>query len=225
MTVAPAAVTVHALCHSFDGMPLLAGLDLEVDRGECVSVADDNGRSAGALLAILATLVRPTSGRVLIAGVDAVAHPALARRRVAYAGPGLPGDRRLTAGEYLRLATISRGLRSRSVIAAAARMGIDPRAPATALNADMRHRLHLAAALVAARDVALLDTPFRGLGDEARAPLGAWVEELRGAGTAIIVAAPAGEEADPFGSRVVRLEHGRAASRIPPRTPALPGIP
>lgn len=225
MTVAPAAVTIHALCHSSDGIPLLADLDLEVDRGECVTVADDNGRSAGTLLAVLATLVRPTSGRVLIAGVDAVAHPASARRRVAYAGPGLPGDRRLTAGEYLRLATMSRGLRSRPVDAAATRMGIDPRAPATALNADMRHRLRLAAALIAARDLALLDHPFRGLGEDARAQLCAWVDELRGAGTAIIVAAAAEEEADPFRSRVVRLEHGRATSRMSSHTPAIPRIP
>jgi ABC-2 type transport system ATP-binding protein len=224
MTGAPAAVSIRALSHSSEGVPLLVGLDLEVDRGECVTVADDNGRSAGTLLAVLATLVRPTSGRVLIAGVDAVAHPASARRRVAYAGPGLPGDRRLTAGEYLRLATMSRGLRSRSVHAAATRMGIDPRAPATALNADMRHRLRLAAALVAARDLALLDNPFRGLGDDARARIGTWVDELLGAGAAIIVAVPAGEDADPFRSRVVRLEHGRA-SRISSGTPALPGIP
>ena len=50
----------------------LAGVSLEIDRGEAVGVLGLNGVGKTTLLRILATDLRPTSGSVLVDGVDAV---------------------------------------------------------------------------------------------------------------------------------------------------------
>src|SRR5260370_18429100 len=59
------------LTHRFGSELALEGVDLVLDTGEHIAVLGDNGAGKTTLLRILATALRPTSGQLQIAGLDA----------------------------------------------------------------------------------------------------------------------------------------------------------
>lgn len=58
------------LCVSFDGEPLLEHLGLHVDEGEIVALLGPSGVGKSTLLRVIAGILRPEAGRVLLDGVD-----------------------------------------------------------------------------------------------------------------------------------------------------------
>ena len=75
---------VHNLVKSFGPRAALAGVDLHVEAGEFVALVGPNGAGKTTLLRILATLARPTSGTVRIAGMDPAKAGEEIRRRIGF---------------------------------------------------------------------------------------------------------------------------------------------
>ncbi len=65
----PVMVRANKLVKSFGNRPVLRGLDLELRQGDFVTLLGPNGAGKTTLLRILATLARPTSGTVELAGI------------------------------------------------------------------------------------------------------------------------------------------------------------
>ncbi len=77
-----AVIEVEGLEKSFGEHRALRGIDLTVGRGECIVVFGPNGAGKTTLLKILATLMRPSAGRVRLDGVDIREKPVEIRRRI-----------------------------------------------------------------------------------------------------------------------------------------------
>ncbi|TMF72818.1 MAG: ATP-binding cassette domain-containing protein, partial [Chloroflexi bacterium] len=79
------------LAHRFGAEMALEGVDLVLDSGEHIAVLGDNGAGKTTLLRILATALRPTAGRLSIAGLDAVRERRRLRHYLGYVAhaPGL----------------------------------------------------------------------------------------------------------------------------------------
>ena len=77
---------------SYGNVYALGGVNLHVDRGEVVGLIGDNGAGKSTLIKILAGVVKPTSGEILVRGkpVHRLERGALARGRHR---DGLPGSR------------------------------------------------------------------------------------------------------------------------------------
>src|SRR5438445_4343448 len=84
-------VVANGLTHRFGGELALDGVDLVLDTGEHMAVLGDNGAGKTTLLRILATALRPTSGRLQIAGLDAFRERRRLRHYIGYVAhnPGL----------------------------------------------------------------------------------------------------------------------------------------
>jgi ABC-2 type transport system ATP-binding protein len=175
------------------------------------------------LLRILATLVRSTSGRVEIDGIDIASDTFRARPLVAYAGHERIDGNGLRVDEYLRFVAFARKRSVSSIEPVTALVGLEARMPIDALSPDVQPRLALAAALIAAPAVLLLDEPFRLLDTNAHAGVAQWIRAARDAGTTIIISGRATDDVSEVCQRVARLEAGRvvelAASR---RSAAVP---
>ena len=90
-----AMITIRRVTKAFGATTALAGVDLEIGQGECLAIVGAHGSGRTTLLRILATLVRPTSGRVEINGIDIVA--GRVSREAARGLRGSRSDRRKSA--------------------------------------------------------------------------------------------------------------------------------
>ena len=96
-------IEIERLVKRFGGLAAVDGLDLKVERGEIFGLLGPNGAGKTTTVKILTGLLRPTSGRVRVAGVDVERDPLEAKRRM-----GLVPDEpfvypKLTGAEFLRM--------------------------------------------------------------------------------------------------------------------------
>ncbi|MER3513829.1 MAG: sodium ABC transporter ATP-binding protein, partial [Chloroflexota bacterium] len=73
-------IEVQGLVKTFGLRPVLRGLDLEVPAGAFLTVVGPNGAGKTTLLRILATLSRPSGGRMRIAGYELPGQAGLVRQ-------------------------------------------------------------------------------------------------------------------------------------------------
>jgi heme exporter protein A len=209
----PTPVVAEGLRRTFAGVTVLAGVDLVVEGGECVALLGANGAGKTTLLRVLATLLRPSGGRLLLFGDDAASRPERALARIGYVGheSACYGD--LTAAENLGFYADLYG-----VAGAAARVaelvewaGLDhaARRPVRTFSRGMTQRLALARALLHRPELLLLDEPFNGLDPQATAGLEALLRELRAAGHAIVLSTHDVPRASALATRVAILHRGR----------------
>lgn len=66
-------IQVRDISKSYDNLKVLSGIDLDIDRGEVVSIVGPSGAGKTTLLQIIGTLDRPDGGSVLYDGDDVLA--------------------------------------------------------------------------------------------------------------------------------------------------------
>ncbi|HMJ83741.1 MAG TPA: ATP-binding cassette domain-containing protein [Vicinamibacterales bacterium] len=200
-------ITISGLTKTFEQRTALAGVDLSIDPGGSVAVSGPDREGRATLMQILATLIRPTSGTIVIGGLDAVTDVYRVRRLLAYAGPTRILPNRLRVDEYLRFVAGARHQPSAGAGIAADLVGLDRNAPIEALADEARGRLTLAAAIAAGAGLLLLDQPFDSLDTAARDRVCEWLVAARQNGTTVIVSDT--EHVDGLCDRNVVLCDGR----------------
>ncbi len=210
------AVEAEGLVKTFPGgVKALVDVSLSVPEGTVLGLLGPNGAGKTTVVNVLTTLLRPDSGRAVVAGVDVLADPAQARRRIGLAGQFAAVDDMLTGTENLELVgrlhhlrpvesrRRARELLDRFDLADAAGR------QAKTYSGGMRRRLDLAAALVSRPPVLFLDEPTTGLDPRSRIGLWGVIEELVREGTTLLLTTQYLEEADRLADRISVIDHGR----------------
>lgn len=185
------AVGASDLWRGFGRERVLRGLSLDVPSGGGLAVFGPNGSGKSTLLRVLAGLLRPARGTVLVGGEDLFAVPG-ARRRLGYVGhePMLYGG--LTLRENLDLYAALYGLtaaRSRiDAVCALLDLTRYRETPVGRLSRGLSQRAAVARAIVHAPAVLLLDEPFAGLDPDAATRLAAHLDGFRRGGGAVVLA-------------------------------------
>ena len=117
-----AAVRTEGLGRSYGVLQAVAEVDLQIDAGAIVGLLGPNGSGKTTLIRMLSTLLRPTSGRAWVAGVDVRAHPGQVRRHIGLTGQYAAVDPFLTGRENLRMVGRLLGMSRRDAGARAARL-------------------------------------------------------------------------------------------------------
>ena len=183
-------IRAERLSKSHGGVRALTDVTFEVARGEAVAISPALGSAPSTLLRILATLLAPTSGRLDIGGVDAIAAPFEARKKLFWSGtPAITSE--LSVAEYLELAGAGRGRHRLDPMRRAGildRTGLDSAdSPLSTLDAGRRRLVDLAAAVLSGAELILIDEPFGATAPDRSAWLSLFAE-ARGQGATVVVA-------------------------------------
>jgi ABC-2 type transport system ATP-binding protein len=209
-------LAVRGLVRRFGRVTAVAGVDLDVARGEVVALLGPNGAGKTTTLTCVAGLLAPSAGTIRVAGDGG---RSARERRVAYV-PEIPvvyDD--LTLAEHLAFVAAGRRLADADAAVASAleRTGLTELRDAAAgtLSKGNRQRLCLAGALVARADVVLLDEPTTGLDPAAQHALVATVRGLAAGGAAVVISTHALATAFETADRVVVIVAGRIVLNEP----------
>jgi ABC-2 type transport system ATP-binding protein len=208
------AILVEGLTKSFGDVHALRGIDFSVPPGTVLGVLGPNGAGKTTAVRILTTLLRPDSGRALVAGRDVVRQAAAVRRSIGLSGQSAAIQEELTGRENLeiigRLFHLSwPDARSRAAeLLAQFDLTDAANRPAKNYSGGMQRRLDLAASLVGRPQVLFLDEPTTGL--DPRSRLGMWeiIRSLVEGGATLLLTTQYLDEADELANQIVVIDHG-----------------
>jgi ABC-2 type transport system ATP-binding protein len=211
-----AIITLQGLTKSFGPIQAVAGIDLDIDRGEIFGLLGPNGAGKTTTIGILCTIVRPTSGTAVIAGCDVVREPAKVRRQVGIVFQDPTLDTILTGRENLelhgRLYGIPRKLRQQRIRELLEFVELAHRADdlTRTYSGGMRRRLELARGLLHRPAVLFLDEPTLGLDPQTRARTWDYIQKMaKSEKTTVVLTTHYMEEAEQVCDRVGIIDRGR----------------
>lgn len=163
------AVEVGNLAKSYARIRALAGVGFEVAPGEVIGLLGPNGAGKTTLMKILTGYLEPDQGQVKVHGIDVVADPIAAQRRVGYLPESAPLYGEMLVQEYLEMMAALRGVpaekRRARMIEVVRATGLVDRVvqPIRTLSKGYRQRVGLAQAIIHEPELLILDEPTTGL--------------------------------------------------------------
>jgi alpha-D-ribose 1-methylphosphonate 5-triphosphate synthase subunit PhnL len=231
--VTPPAIAVEDLHKTFtlhtqggQELPVLRGVRLAVESGECVALADPSGSGKSTLLRCIYGNYRPQAGRIQVrhgdrivdmVGAEARAILEVRRRTVGYVSQFLRVIPRVPAievvAEPLRALGVPRSEAAARAAALLARLQIPARlwmlSPVT-FSGGEQQRVNVARALVPDHPILLLDEPTASLDADSRALVVALLRETRDRGTAMLGTFHDGEVRAAVSTRLATLHEAAA---------------
>jgi ABC-2 type transport system ATP-binding protein len=97
-------IRLNALTKRYGKFTAVDGIDLQVPRGQLFGLLGPNGAGKSTTIRMIAGILRPTSGSVMVGGIDMQARPLEAKARLGYIPDRPFVYDKLTGGEFLRFA-------------------------------------------------------------------------------------------------------------------------
>jgi ABC-2 type transport system ATP-binding protein len=218
-----AAIDVRALRRNFKGdIEAVRDIDLTVAIGEVFGFLGPNGAGKTTTVRMLCTLLPPTSGTAIVAGLDVVQEPAEVRRHIGVALQEIGLDPVQTGRELLELQcglygiTGKRGKeRTKELLELVGLTDAAERRTKT-YSGGMKRRLDLASALVHSPDVLFLDEPTTGLDPASRLTIWDEVRRINAGGATVFLTTQYLEEADKLCDRLAIIDDGQIVAEGTP---------
>jgi ABC-2 type transport system ATP-binding protein len=206
-------VSLRGVSKSFGTFQALAGVDLDIERGEIFALLGPNGAGKTTLISVVAGLLRATTGSVTVLGRDVVKDYQFTRRAIGLVPQEINFDPFFNVEETLRIQAGYFGIRLSEArleeLLSALDLGAKRTTNSRALSGGMKRRLLIGKALVHEPRVLFLDEPTAGVDVELRRSLWRYVRTLRERGTTIVLTTHYLEEAEELADRVGVIDRGR----------------
>jgi drug efflux transport system ATP-binding protein len=216
------AIAVDRLGKRFGSFAALQDVSFAVARGEIMGFLGPNGAGKSTLIRILCGLLRPSSGRATVAGIDVVADPEAVRRRIGYMSQKFSLYNDLSVVENLRffggIYGVARERLDARVRFAVEMAGLDGRETdlVATLAGGWKQRLALGCAILHEPAILFLDEPTSGVDPGSRRRFWALIHDLAAGGVAVLVSTHYMDEAE-YCHRVALIAAGRLIALDTPR--------
>ena len=218
-------IEIHNLTKNFGGKPVLRGVNLNVAHGEFVALMGPNGAGKTTLLRIVASLTRPSVGRVRVSNFDLPAQADSVRRALGVVSHHtlLYGD--LTAEENLRFygELYSVANLSKRIGEVLDQVGLIKRRHdlVRSFSRGMAQRLSIGRAILHSPDVMLFDEPHTGLDQQASAMLDDLLKSVAAQGRSVLMISHDLPRSLRLADRVMILAYGTIAYDSPTKNLSL----
>jgi daunorubicin resistance ABC transporter ATP-binding subunit len=206
------------------GTRAVDGIGFTVASGEFFGFLGPNGAGKSTTLKVLSTLIRKTSGRVIVAGHDVDRDPKAVRKSIGFAMQDVGLDDLSTGRNFLELQGVLFGLTRKQSKARASELlelvglsDVAKRKVGT-YSGGMRRRIDLVAALVHRPTLLFLDEPTTGLDPQSRVAIWEHLDKLSREGVTIFLTTQLMDEADRLCRRIAIIDHGRIVAAGSPQT-------
>jgi ABC-2 type transport system ATP-binding protein len=205
-----AVIQTEQLTKSYGEHRGIVDVDLQVPEGQVFGFLGPNGAGKTTTIRTVLDLIRPTSGRALVFGIDSTVDPVTIHRRVGY----IPGEfslyDRLTGGQTIQYFANLRGgvdaAYQRSLIE---RFEIDPTRKFKELSKGNKQKIGLVIALQHRPELLILDEPTSGLDPLVQQSFFELVREARTEGRTVFLSSHILSEVERTADRVAIIRDGR----------------
>jgi len=208
-------IEISGLSKEYSGEKVVDRLDLHVSKGELFGFLGPNGAGKTTTIRILTTLTKPSSGQVLINGLDVARDPANVKSEFGIIQQHLSLNRDLTIGENLelhaRLHHLAKKQRRERIAELLDYVELSDHADYLIddVSGGMKRRAMIARALLHRPKLLFLDEPTVGLDAQTRRKVWDLIRRMNSEGTTVFLTTHYIEEAEALCQRVGVLHHGR----------------
>jgi ABC-2 type transport system ATP-binding protein len=209
------ALSIAGLVKTYDNnFKALKGIDLEVSKGDFFALLGPNGAGKSTTIGVICSLVRKSSGKVKIFGIDIDSDFSAAKQYVGVVPQEFnfnqfekPIDILVTQAGYYGIPASVATERAEKYLK---QLGLwDKRnVPSRSLSGGMKRRLMIARALIHQPQLLVLDEPTAGVDIELRRSMWSFLEEINRQGTTIILTTHYLEEAERLCRNIAIIDKG-----------------
>lgn len=207
-------IEVEGLRREFGTFTAVDGVSFSVGAGEVLGFLGPNGAGKSTTMKMITGFLRPTAGRVALAGIDVSQQPVEAQKLLGYLPEGAPLYPEMTPATFLGFVADLRGdlpgSREVRLAEVAETVGLKEvwRQPIETLSKGYKRRVGLAQALLHDPEVLILDEPTDGLDPNQKLEVRKLVRAMA-AHKAIVISTHILEEVDAVCSRALIIDRGR----------------
>ncbi len=216
-------IRIDKLRKEYKGLTAVNSLDLQLDAGDIFGFIGPNGAGKTTTIKMLTTLLKPTSGRVEIDGLDPATHQNEVRKRfgIVFQDPSL--DDELTALENMELHGVLYGVPSgerhsrTENLLKFVELWDRRDSFVKQYSGGMKRRLEIARALLHRPQILFLDEPTIGLDPQTRNHIWAYIQQMsQEENVTVFFTTHYMEEADRVAGDVAVIDHGKIVAQGSP---------
>lgn len=186
-------LVINNLVKSYGKFKAVDNISLEIGKGHIYGFVGANGAGKTTTMRIVAGLLKPTSGSVVVAGMDILKYPASFKNKIGYMPDffGVYDDLKVTEylGFYAGVYGIEKSQRPKLADELLELVNLSEKKDfyVDNLSRGMKQRLCLARSLIHNPELLILDEPASGLDPKARVEMKEVLKELKDIGKTIII--------------------------------------
>ena len=210
------AIEVNSLIKKFGDFKAVDNISVQVEEGEIFGFLGPNGAGKSTTMMILTTLLKPTSGNVLVGGYDVMLNAKKVREKIGYVQQEISVDEFLTGRENLYLHARINQIPSNLIksriddVLELVELGEKKDQATLTYSGGMRKRLDIANGLLSRPAVLFLDEPTVGLDIQTRRKIWGYIKKIRkDFGMTVFISTHYMEEADNLCDRIGIIDHGK----------------
>jgi ABC-2 type transport system ATP-binding protein len=210
------AIEVKDIVKRFGDFTAVDAISFAVEEGEVFGLLGPNGAGKSTLIRMMTTLIPPTSGTAVVAGIDIRSDPNGVRKAIGVIPQALTSDPELSAEENLlifaKLYGVPRERRKKLIAELLAAVELTQWAdkPVKNLSGGMRRRVEIARGLVHEPRIFFLDEPTTGLDPVSRTAVWEMLRSIKEKhGLTVLLTTHYMDEADKLCDRIAIVDHGK----------------